>query len=44
MSSKKKKKKEKNYFCSELVAEAYKETGVIAMNINSEGIWPGNFS
>lgn len=35
---------EEGYFCSELVACAYKSLGLIDDKIHPSGVWPGNFS
>ena len=34
----------KGYFCSELVASAYKVLGILPKNISSAQYWPGSFS
>jgi hypothetical protein len=36
--------KDKGYFCSELVASAYKVLGILPENICSSQYWPGSFS
>lgn len=37
-------KKDKGYFCSELVAVIYKLLGILPNNISSAQYWPGSFS
>ena len=41
-------KKETNenngYFCSELVASAYKNVGILPADIRESDYWPGNFA
>jgi hypothetical protein len=36
-------RKNQGYFCSELVAAAYKKIGVLEANKSSAQYWPGNF-
>lgn len=35
---------DKSYFCSELVASAYKCLGLLPKDISASQYWPGNFS
>jgi len=35
---------DKSYFCSELVASAYKCLGLLPKEISASQYWPGNFS
>ena len=35
---------EKSFFCSELVASAYKCLGLLPQEISASQYWPGNFS
>jgi len=34
----------KTYFCSELIADCYRQCGVLAENKNISTYWPGDFS
>lgn len=36
--------KEKSYFCSELVAGAYKALGLLPKDVPASQYWPGSFS
>lgn len=38
------KKEDKSYFCSELVASAYKSLGLLPKDMSSAQYWPGSFS
>ena len=42
--SKKKKPQSKGYFCSELIAAAYKHVKLIDKKLASSQYWPGTFS
>jgi len=35
---------ETDFFCSELIASAYKRLGLLANDLNPKSIWPGSFS
>ena len=35
---------ESDYFCSELIASAYKAMGIIPNTVKSSSIWPNDFS
>jgi uncharacterized protein YycO len=37
-------KEDKTYFCSELVASAYKCIGLLPTEVSASQYWPGNFS
>ena len=37
-------KKDKGFFCSELVAVIFKLLGILPSNISSAQYWPGSFS
>lgn len=37
-------KEDKSYFCSELVASAYKCMGILPKDISASQYWPGTFS
>lgn len=37
-------KADKTYFCSELVASAYKCLGLLPKDVSASQYWPGNFS
>jgi PH domain/Permuted papain-like amidase enzyme, YaeF/YiiX, C92 family len=41
---KKETNEDEGYFCSELVATAYKKAGILPKNIYSSRYWPGNFA
>lgn len=38
------KEKQKGYFCSELIASAYKEIGILSLIKSSTSYWPRSFS
>ena len=35
---------ERNFFCSELIASAYKRLGILPQDLNAKSVWPGSFS